>query len=199
MSARGRGFTLVEILAALAIFAIMAIASYRGLAMMLDAREHIGQENARWRSVALFFSRLENDLEAFLDRPVRGTSDLLLPSLKGSAMAYGEDDAQLAFTRSGFAGPGGALSAPQRVGYRLRGEAIEYLTWDALDQAPRSRPEVSHILEEVTRFELRFLDRNGNWQTQWPLPDREPGLPAAVEARLSLRSGEELVRMIALP
>lgn len=199
---KGRGFTLVEILVALAIFAIMALAAYRGLSTMLDARERIEQENSKWRSVALFLARLENDLEAISNRPVRSTSDLGLTALTGNAAMLGADDAQLAFTRSGYAGQGGKLSAPQRVGYRLREETLELLTWSALDQAPRSRPDISTALAGVTQFALRYLDQSGNWHTQWPLPGQaaqNPGLPAAVEARLTLRSGETLTRIFALP
>ena len=194
-----QGFTLVELLVALAIFVVMAATAYRGLSAILDARQRIDQENLKWRNVALFYARLENDLEAVLDRPVRGTADLALPALVGNALSVGDDDAQLAFTRSGYAGQVGLLTAPQRVGYRLHGETLELLTWAALDQAPRSRPEINPALKEVTQFALRYLDRNGNWQTQWPLPGQSPGLPAALEASITLRSGETVQRIFALP
>jgi len=194
-----KGFTLIELLVALAIFVIMAATAYRGLSAMLDARQRIDLENRKWRSVALFYARLENDLEAVIDRPVRGTADLPLPALVGNALAVSEDDAQLAFTRSGYAGQAGVLSAAQRVGYRLHGETLEVLTWTALDQAPRSRPENNPALQDVTQFALRYLDRSGNWQSQWPLPGQNPGLPTAVEASITLRSGETVQRIFALP
>lgn len=194
-----RGFTLVELLVALAIFAIMATAAYRGLSTMLDARERIDQENRKWRNVALFFARLENDLEAVVARPVRDSSDLVAPALRGTSLAVAEDEAQLAFTRSGYGGQNGVLSAPQRVGYRLRGETVELLTWAALDQAPRSRPEVNAALDKVTKLEFRYLDSGGNWQPQWPAPGQDGSLPSAMEARVTLSSGETLQRVFALP
>lgn len=193
------GFTLVELLVALAIFVVMAATAYRGLSTMLDARQRIDRENQKWRSVALFYARLENDLEAALDRPVRGTADLALPALAGNALAVGADDAQLAFTRSGYPDQTGMLSAAQRVGYRLRGETLELLTWTALDQAPRSRPQTSPALKGVKQFDLRYLDSNGIWHTQWPLPGQSQGLPRALEADLTLLSGETLKRVFALP
>lgn len=193
-----KGFTLVELLVALAIFAVMAVAAYRGLSVMLDARERIEQENQKWRGMALFFARLENDLGAVLERPVRGTSDLLLPAFSGRPVAVAPDEAQLAFTRIGYGGQAGALAAPQRIGYRLRGEAVELLTWEVLDQAPRSSPVASAALDGVTQFDLRYLDRNGGWQQQWPPAGQDGGLPSAVEVRVKLRGGEEARRVFAL-
>ncbi len=195
---RKNGFTLIELLVALAIFAIMALAAYRGLSVMLDARQRLDLENRKWRGVAQFFARLENDLGAVLDRPVRGSADVVLSALSGKAVAVAEDEAQLAFTRSGYGAQSGVLAAPQRVGYRLRGETLELLSWQVLDQAPRSRPDAGPALQGVTRFELRYLDRNGGWQQQWPPAGPEAGLPAAVEVRLWLRSGEEVQRVFAL-
>ncbi|MDO9190695.1 MAG: type II secretion system minor pseudopilin GspJ [Sulfurimicrobium sp.] len=195
-----KGFTLIELLVALTIFAVMSIAAYRGLSTMLDARARIELENHKWRNVALFFSRLENDLDAFRMRPVRGTSDLPLPPLAGNALAVGEDDAQIAFTRGGYSGQEGKLSAPQRIGYRLRQGQVELLTWNILDQAPRSRPEVYRALGGVTQFELRYLDAAGNWQIQWPLPGQQANQPPnALEVSLTLGSGEAVKRVFALP
>ncbi len=195
-----RGFTLVELLVALTIFAVMSIAAYRGLTTMLDARARIEMENQKWRNVALFFSRLENDLDALRKLPVRSTSDLPLPALAGNAVAVGEDDAQLAFTRGGYGGQEEKLTAPQRVGYRWRQGQVEVLSWAALDQAPRSRPEVYRALGEISRFELRYLDPAGNWQLQWPMPGQAANLPpSALEVSLTLLSGEVVKRIFALP
>jgi general secretion pathway protein J len=187
-------------LVALTIFALMAIAAYRGLTTMLDAGARIEVENQKWRNVALFFSRLENDLDAFRQLPIRSTSDLLLPALAGNAVIVGEDDAQLSFTRGGYSGQEEKLSAPQRVGYRWQQGRMEVLSWAILDQAPRSRPEVFRALEGVSKFELRYLDQSGNWQLQWPLPGQAPDQPPdALEISLTLLTGEVVTRVFALP
>lgn len=190
----------MELLVALTIFAVMSIAAYRGLTTMLEARARVELENHKWRNVALFFARMENDLDAFRKRPVRGTSDLLLPALAGNAVALGEDDAQLSFTRGGYGSQEEKLTAPQRVGYRWRQGQVEMLAWAILDQAPRSRPEIYQALGEVARFELRYLDQAGNWQLQWPLAGQPANLPPnALEVSLTLLSGETVKRVFALP
>lgn len=195
-----KGFTLVELLVALTIFSVMSIAAYRGLSTMLDARARVEMENHKWRNVAQFFTRLDNDLDAFRNRPVRSTADLKLPALTGSTSASGEDEAQLVFTRGGYSGQEGKLSAPQRLGYRLRQGQVEILAWDILDQAPRSRPVTYQALDNVAGFELRYLDRAGVWQQQWPLPGQATDMaPSALEVSLTLLSGEVVKRILALP
>ena len=55
----------------IAIIAILAGFAYRGLTALLESREQLRQESRKWRDAALFVGRIERDLRAILDRPVR--------------------------------------------------------------------------------------------------------------------------------
>ena len=165
---RQRGFTLVEMLVALTIFALMSVLAYRGLAAVLQTREHLTEDNQRWRDIALTLAQLEQDVSMAVDRPVRDSGDLPLPALVGNPQALGANDAQLSFSRMGMAWQTGVLADVQRHGYRLNNGTLEQLVWPVLDQAPHSAPEVHALLDGVRRFELRYLDGSGNWQPRWP-------------------------------
>lgn len=193
-----RGFTLIEVLVALSILAVMSFAAYRGLSALLDARDRVMEENRKWREMALFFSRVENDLDNTIPRPIRVQSGLSAPAMAGVPVVQNPDDSPFAFTRSGYASHDGLLSAPQRVGYRLQNGVLERVTWPVLDYAPFTQPEGNPLLTGVETFEVRYLDPQGQWQTRWPPTGKENDLPSAVQVRLTPIGGETLERVFAL-
>lgn len=195
---RQRGFTLVEMLVALTIFALMSVLAYRGLDAVLQTRAHLAEDNRRWRDIALTLAQLEQDMGQAVNRPVRGSGGLPLPALVGHVQAGDASGAQLSVSRMGMAWQSGVLADVQRHGYRLNKGTLEQLVWPVLDQAPRSEPAVHPLLERVRRFELRYLDRGGTWQSRWPLPGMT-ALPAALEVVLELDDGVAVTRVFALP
>lgn len=196
---RQRGFTLVEMLVALTIFALMSVLSFRGLTSVMQTREHLTEDNRRWRDLALTLGQIEQDMSMVVNRPVRDSGDLPLPALVGNPQALGANDVQLGFSRMGMAWQTGVLADVQRHGYRLSNGVIEQLVWPVLDQAPRSEPVVHALLERVNRFELRYLDGKGNWQPRWPVPGTGAGLPTALEVVVELDGGASVTRVFALP
>jgi general secretion pathway protein J len=197
---RRSGFTLVELLVALAIFAIVAGFAYRSLDSMLQTRVALEQQSRKWRDVSLLIARMERDLAAVL--PMRtavapeGTTLMPVSSLVQSTSS----DVGLAVSRSGSPLQENSLAAPQRVAYRLKDNNIERLSWGGIDAAPRDEPVATPILRNVTSLTFRFLDAKGEWQTTWGPPgNAQPQLLTAVEITVQLASGEKIVRLIDIP
>jgi general secretion pathway protein J len=200
MMHRQRAFTLIELLIAMTIFAVLAVISYRALDSLIKTREHLHVQSNRLRDVALLFARLENDLAAIIDRPVINADGLEEPSLRLSPLLPAENDATLVFTRSGFAGSIGTSSGPQRIGYRLRDGSLQLLIWPALDMAPRTQPQAHEALTEVREATWRAMDRAGNLVTDWQSKPVQGTtyFPEALELSITLASGEQYTRMFAL-
>jgi general secretion pathway protein J len=190
-----RGFTLVELLVALAIFAVLAAFAYRGLDSMLQSRAALEVESRKWRDVALFVGRIERDLGAVLPRKALGASGTPLASVS-SEIESPAQRAGLALTRSGSPLQENALAAPQRVAYRLREGRVERLAWASVDASPRDEPQPVAVLGNVAALAFRFLDPKGEWRSAWGLPGATELMPAAVEVAVTLASGETIVRLV---
>ncbi len=186
-----RGFTLVELLTALLVLALLALMCYRGLAAVLDARDHVRGETQKWQHVAAFLARFGRDVALAAPRPVRRADDMA-PAWLGQA----SPQARLEFSR--FASVG-AVDAPRRIGYVLNDRReIELEVWAGLDVAPGVVPARYSVLSGVQSFELQYLDASLAWKDTWPRTQADPALPRAVRLRLVLASGEEIVRIFAL-
>jgi general secretion pathway protein J len=189
-----RGFTLIEVLIAIAIVALIAVLGYRTVASLSESETRLATEATRWRTLDLFFARLESDLRQAVPRSAR-LSDAREPPWLGAADAAG--NGALAFSR---AGPEFALeprSAGQRIAYRYRGGAVEVLYWAGYDRPRGAEPAAYTLLEGVARFELAYLTREGIWADAWPRAG-DTDLPRAVRVRLTLASGEVIERWLAL-
>jgi general secretion pathway protein J len=195
---RNRGFTLVELLVALAIFAVLSGFAYRALDTMLASRETLERESRKWRDVTVFVGRIERDLNAVLAKRM-GTAPSGTPLSPVSSAVDTSIAVGLAITRSGSPLQENALAAPQRVAYRLTGTQVQRLSWGGVDAAPRDEPTAVPVLDGVSALDFRFLAPNGDWRTTWGLPGSGETTPNAVEMSLRLASGERIVRLIDLP
>lgn len=188
-----RGFTLIELLTALLILSLLTLMSYRGLGAVLDAREHVTREADKWRQVSSFIARFERDVQMAAPRPVRTAS--------GSAPVWlGRPDTaaepRLEFSR--FAS-GDGIDTPRRLAYQLNGRLeIELWLWPGLDVTPDALPARYPVLTGVAKLELQYLNANLAWVGTWPVSPLDAAIPKAVQLRIVLASGEEIVRVFAL-
>ncbi len=191
---RLRGFTLVELLVALAILAMLSVLGYRAIASLTDSEVRLSAETARWRSLDALFMRLEADLRQAQPRDTRVASGVE-PAWLGDADADGNAD--LRFSRAGpefLLEPG---SAGQRLGYRLRGGAVEVLYWPFIDTAPGALPAAYALAGGISRFRVEYLDGQGTWRGRWPVAGERP-LPRAVRVELTLTEGTTVERWMVL-
>jgi general secretion pathway protein J len=103
---------------------------------------------------------------------------------------------RLEFSR--FASAEGVDTA-RRLAYRLNEkQEVELWLWPGLDIAPDVLPARYPVLAGVTRFEVQYLTANLAWVDAWPTSTLDPLIPQAVQLRIVLASGEEIVRVLAL-
>lgn len=182
-SARRRttGFTLVELLVALLIFAMLATAGVALLRVSVDS-----QALAKTRLDAIAGERridalLTADLAQAVGRTVRNDAGDRLPAFEG-------EPARFAFVRAGWDNFDEAPRPElQRVEYRIENGRLLRRHWPMLDGAAAEAPAV--LAEQVTGARLRYRSGEG-WRDLWD-PLRADLLPRAVELTLQRAGGPE--------
>lgn len=185
------GFSLLELLVALALFAVVALLAWGGLDTLARSRHALDAERTRLQALQLSIGQLERDLRQAVARPVRAGDGLEHPALLGQPSA-------IELTRlapgSGWQSPSPAL---ERIGWRCSDGELQRLRWATPDRAPNTAFTRETRLSGVSQCQWRFLDRlpSATWPPRGAVPER---LPRAVELRFRLDGMGELRRVIEL-
>ena len=158
------GFTLVEILVALLVFAVVGLLSTRLLSQSIDNQNHLQDRGQRLAEIHRAIRVLQRDIVQLSRRKIRDAQGEELPALMVS------DQGAIEFSRVGWRNP---LRQPrsevQRVGYRWQDEKIIRGYWLTLDRSYDAEPAYQTLLEDVEAIEFFAVDQLGNEHRQWPL------------------------------
>ena len=199
-----RGFTLIEVIVAVAIAAILSVMAFQAMQQAMKNRDDIKRHAARLRAMQYTMRSLVQDLSQLNPRPVRQPVGVdYLPAIAIST------DNQFIFTRGGWSNPTGLeRSSLQRVRYTFRDNVLYRDYWLVLDATLDPQPISRQLLDGVQNFQVRFLDESHNWQQTWPPASATGGaatlieqarLPLAVEITLELKDFGVLTRVIEVP
>jgi general secretion pathway protein J len=189
-----RGFTLVEVMVAVALFALAAALALGGMNAITRARGQLQAEAERLAALQLAVGMAERDLRGVALREVREGYGQLLPPLLGARAGLElSRHASTGLLREGRADL-------ERVAYRVQDGRWLRLRYPVLDRVPASEPLVDQLLEGVESVDWRYLGRAGAAPLDaWPPPRGGEALPRAVELRLTLRDFGEIRRVFELP
>jgi general secretion pathway protein J len=180
------GFTLLELLVAVAIFAVIGAMAYGGLQNVMDQQQQTALHSERLKGLQLVYRILQRDLEQILDRGIRNEFGDPVEALVGGSGFTGVE-----LSRAGYPNPAGFLrSEIQRVAYIPDQDRLLRRSWRVLDRAQDTQPDEQVLVENMVEFAMRFLDDNREWQDNWPPQQVQgsgsAGLPLAVEVKLEL-------------
>ena len=206
-----QGFTLLELLIASIIFALMAVMAYGGLANVMDSSEISKSALQRLKQLQQTVSVLDRDLSQIVSRPIRDEY-----GNEQAALSAGSNvDNLIEFTRGGQSSPPALLrSSLVRVAYRFDEDKLVRLRWPQLDRSPNMEAKQSILIDNLENVSIRFLDQNNEWQQQWPplnASSAEPVIdaegnpvatptvqPSAIEIILTLSDWGDIRRLYAI-
>jgi general secretion pathway protein J len=170
------GFTLVELLVSLLIFAMLSAAGIALLSFSLRAQESAGARLEGIGALRRTGALMAGDLAQAAPRLHRDESGRLQPAFFGST---GESGVALSFVRRGWENTEAApRSSLQKVEYGLVGDRLVRRAYPMVDGAA-PYPSVA-LLDHVESLRFRYRDQRGEWRDRWD-PTNALLLPRAVE------------------
>lgn len=183
-----RGFTLLEILIALVIFAIVGVITAIALGHVIDTHKRLASYDDRLQKVEVAVALMRRDISQALDRSVLDyDNNRLAPFI--------DNNNKIEFTRGGLLNPFHLQqrSDLQRISYQINGGTIQRLTWSVLDRFNTTKPQRINLLKGVTDFTIIVYDNKNQPQNYWPAKQgtaltKQPTsiLPKAVKIRFTV-------------
>ena len=201
-----RGFTLIELMVALTITAIIMVIAYGGLRTITINEDHSRAADKRLRQVQLAMSIMQQDFAQLEPRPVRdGLGGVQPPLLAGP-----QNVPPIIFTRGGWSNPLGLTrSTEQRVAYSLQDGKLMRSWWPELDGQAQVIPAKEALLEGVDSVKIQYMDATSKtFQDVWPptqssggsagaaAPTANSPLPIAVSITLTLKDMGDVTRIV---
>ncbi len=185
---RARGLTLIELMVALAVFAVLGLLSYRAIAQISDHQQRVGQELARWRAIGRSMLRIETDLLQVVAPGARVGSDSP-PAMELVRLPNLDNELQLLVAD-------GTRSKVTRMAFRFRQGRLEWIRWPG--RLAEGEPAIDPLLDDVAGLRWHFV-LNGRRLDAWPPDNSQPDLlPQAVEIEMELADAGTLTRLVAL-
>lgn len=178
------GFTLLELLIAMAIFALISLASFTILNTVITSNAKSKQYTERLYQLQRALMIMERDMIQISRRTVRVNGEAPLAGyLHTQAFGVSSDTDTLGFVRSGWRNPGLLLprSDLQSVAYRLQDHVLERLHYNFVDAVGGQEPIVRPLIDKVSSLKFEFFDGK-KWQAKAP----EKTLPKAIAIDLTL-------------
>lgn len=192
-----RGFTLLEVLIAIVLFAFISLAATSMLSGMNDASDTVNTRNNKLNELQRAFLVMERDFIQMARRKVRLEGDAPLNTfIHTNESTYSSNTHGIAFVRQGWTNP--ALLLPrsdvQAVSYQLEDDVLNRLHYVFADAVVGEEPKVRPLLTNIEKVDFEF--HNGQkWSKDLPTED----LPLAVAIEIEFKDFGIVRRQFLIP
>lgn len=188
-------FTLVEILIALLIFAILAVIVSVGLRSSLETYQKVKVKNERFTELQVALTVMQRDVNQAVPRAITGDDGQASPALYGKA-------AEFDITRGGYVNPESIekRSTLQRISYQYKNNQIIRSTFPVLDQVKTTKSAPRVLLNNVDKLTFQYVDAHNASRNFWPIvASQKNSLPRAVEVTMRVKGLGNLSRYFLVP
>lgn len=193
------GFTLLEIMIALAVFAILATITSTALYNAFNIQARITTQASHINALQLAITFIKRDTEQMLARAIHGNEMHVFPPFIGQSH-------HLEFTRSGFVNPDATQprSALTRVAFLCKKSQLIRRSWAMLDIPERKLYQDHVLLDNLDQCSFAYLAHNRQILSTWQAyavqqNQRSETLPTAIQLSLKTQRGENMILLFIVP
>lgn len=192
MNYKQRGFTLLEVLIAMALFSLLGLACYQLLERMMHTDQRIHQHELQLRHLQRAVGIFERDLTQAISYPVNGSS---------ARNALIGEPKRIQWVRGGWSNP----LQQARNDLLLVNHRWDDGQWWREYRSPSDSPALTGsaahqlLLDGIRLERLRYIDAQGQAHLNWPAGHAPLSLPQAIELVFDAPGYPGLRRVILLP
>ncbi|WP_181028086.1 type II secretion system minor pseudopilin GspJ [Vibrio jasicida] len=189
-----RGFTLIEVLVSIAIFASLSVAAYQVVSQVQRSNVLSQERTQRLNELQRAMVMMDNDFRQMAMRQMRTNGEEPSKQLLFWSEYLLDSDAKgVMFARLGWHNPQQQFPRGEvtKVGYRIKDEVLQRIWWRYPDTPVGQEGIVTPLLTQVEEFDMRFYDGKA-WKKTW---ESKQELPKAVSVVLKLKDYGEISRI----
>jgi general secretion pathway protein J len=189
-----KGFTLIEVLVSMAIFASLSLSAYTVLNQVQRSNQQSIEKTDRLKEIQRAMVIIDNDFRQIALRQFRHNGDEASEQvLYWQEGLLDSDEKAILFTRLGWHNPQQMFPRGEitKVGYRVVAGRLERVWWRYPDTTVGQEGVVTPVLDNVESIDIRFYQDTG-WVEQW---DQPLALPKAVAVTFQLTDYDTIERV----
>jgi len=189
------GFTLLEMLIAVVIFAVVSGIAFTGLSQVIKIGDQVGESNERLAEIQFAMAYISKDWLQVNSRSIR---DEYGDTKENILLA----DNRISWTRNGWSN---LLQTPrselQRVEYEFRENSLIRRHWQMLDRAIETEPLESVLISDLQNFKVFFLASEDTRINTWPDTTlvNQAGAPKALQVEFEFENLGTIYRILEIP
>lgn len=191
-----KGFTLLELMIAMSIFALISLLTMGGLSNALNTRAHTEEKLQRLTQMQMVFTILSREVQQHANRTIRDEYGAILEPFSAET---GDGIIGLEFTHQGRFTFGDQISL-QRVAYYQEDDKLIKKVWKVLDRVEDTKAVKQIVLEQVDSVTFSFFNSESSSEDGWEdsLPSAEEGQTGGIKLTLISKEFGEIQKIFAV-
>lgn len=194
-----KGFTLIEILLALTVFAVLATITSSSLYYAFNTRTRVNAQADQLNTLQLAVSIIQQDTRQIVERAIRGNEMRLFPVFVGLPQ-------YLEFTRDGDVNPQSfeKRSTLKRIALVCKDNTLIHRTWPSLDVVDRNVYQDKILLDNVSNCNFKYINKSLQSLNEWrdqamPQNKNKEYFPKAIQVNFIVKEWGEMNLLFIIP